>query len=87
MKRVLYLTSPTCGKCKIVEKWWNEFVAEHTSFDFAVVDASASLEEARRYGVQQLPGFVVVDENGDMLSKMTGSPAADDLERMLSKVG
>ena len=85
MKKVLYFTSPTCGKCKIVEKWWNEFVETHTTFDFAVVDTSASLEEARRYGVQQLPGFVVVDESGDLIDKMVGSPAAGELERMLMK--
>jgi hypothetical protein len=85
MKTVLYLTSPTCGKCKIVDKWWNDFVAEHSGYNFSVVDTSLSLEEARRYGVQQLPGFVVLDDKEKYLGKLVGSPAAGDLDRLLMK--
>lgn len=85
MKSVLYFTSPTCGKCKIVEKWWNDFVSEHTTYDFILVDTSLSLEEAKQYGIQQLPGFAIVDEDGTLLGKMVGSPSAGELDRMLLK--
>lgn len=86
MKKVYYLTSPTCVKCKIVSNWWNSFVENHTSFDFVVVDTSQTLDEARLFGVQELPGFVVVSEEGAMLGKITGSPYIDDLEDLLKKV-
>jgi hypothetical protein len=85
MKTVLYFTSPSCGKCKIVSKWWNDFVAEHTGYDFSVVDTSLTLEEAKRYSIQQLPGFVILDEKGAYLGKIVGSPSAGELDRLLMK--
>jgi hypothetical protein len=85
MKTVLYFTSPSCGKCKIVSKWWNDFVVEHSGYNFSIVDTSLTLEEAKRYNVQQLPGFVLLDENDAYLGKMVGSPAAGELDRLLMK--
>lgn len=74
MRTILYFTSPTCSKCKIVERWLSGFVEENSWADFTMIDTSKSLDEARKYNVSSLPGFVLVDEDGQMIGKICGIP-------------
>lgn len=83
MRTVLYFTSPTCTKCKIVDTWWTSFVEGNSKYNYKIVDTAETLDEARLYKVGNLPAFVLLGEDGSYIDMVQGAPGRSALQALM----
>ncbi|AXQ61061.1 thioredoxin [Streptomyces phage Hank144] len=84
MTQVLYFTSPTCRPCRGFGPLLEAELAER-GFEPEKVDISslAGLEKADLYGVAGTP-TVVIERDGEEISRFTGALLGDSLRDALS---
>lgn len=81
---VLFFHATWCGACKKADKnLKKEMSSFPTDLQVLKVDYDSNKDLRTKYGVTSQHTFVVVDENGEMLSKFSG---AKDLEDILAEI-
>ena len=64
---------------EITEKYKNDI-------DFEYVDVNDNLSLTNKYNVNYLPEFIIVDENGDVVTRKIGAMDKQALDDMISGV-
>lgn len=75
MKQILYFTAEWCGPCKTVRPLM-ESVQSQIPIRFIDVDRDKSAVE--KYGVRNVPTAIMIDQNGNMLSRLVGTNITKD---------
>ncbi|UFD97942.1 thioredoxin domain [Streptomyces phage Pablito] len=84
MTRVLYFTSPSCRPCRSFGPLLLAELAEReVAIEKVDVSTSAGLEQADLYGVVGTP-TVVIERDGEEISRFTGALLGDSLRDALS---
>tara|TARA_Y100000004_G_scaffold120684_1_gene135665 strand:- start:1461 stop:1754 length:294 start_codon:yes stop_codon:yes gene_type:complete len=80
MVRFVNFTKESCGPCGLVKKYFNSINDERTKIieevdldDFSGIPIpQENLDFAKKYNVTATPVLVVLDEDGELLDKVTG---------------
>ena len=80
MVRFVNFTKESCGPCGLVKKYFNSINDERTKIieeidldDFSGIPIpQENLDFAKKYNVTATPVLVVIDEDGELLDKVTG---------------
>lgn len=71
MSKNFYKFSATwCGSCKIIQSKWKEIKNEYKNvFNFIDVDVDNDPDLVEKFGISQLPTFVITDADNNLLDK------------------
>ena len=80
MVRFVNFTKESCGPCGLVKKYFNSINDERTKIieevdldDFSGLPIpQENLDFAKKYNVTATPVLIVIDEDGELLDKVTG---------------
>jgi thioredoxin-related protein len=80
MVRFVNFTKESCGPCGLVKKYFNSINDERTKIieevdldDFSGIPIpQENLDFAKKYNVTATPVLIVIDEDGELLDKVTG---------------
>lgn len=75
MAKLIKLYADWCGPCKVLEKMLVESNVEHESVN---IDSPDGEGLSLKYNVRAIPTMLVLDEDGNLLRKMTGLPATPE---------
>lgn len=70
-----------CGPCKVMHPIIDEFGEKHPDLEIQKVNAEEDSELCEKFGVRNLPTFVV--EDGDTIRKHTGALSLQSLENFV----
>jgi thioredoxin 1 len=74
-----------CGPCRAADPLVKEFSEENSDFvEFYKVNVDENRFIAEEYGIRNIPSFIVL-ENGEVKSKLVGSPTKEKLEDLISE--
>lgn len=83
MTRIIQFSTPSCGQCPRQAEILEDLVEDRSSVDFEKIDATEEVEEANKYGVRAVPSTIVLDDDGNVVSKFDGVTQADAIESVL----
>ena len=75
MSKIIKIYADWCGPCKVLEKMLVENNVEHESVN---IDSPDGEGLSLKYNVRAIPTMLVLDEDGNLLRKMTGLPATPE---------
>jgi thiol-disulfide isomerase/thioredoxin len=75
MNRVIQLYANWCGLCKVLENMLKDSNIEHENVN---IDSPDGEGLSLKYNVRAIPTMLVLDENDNLLRKMTGLPATPE---------
>jgi thioredoxin 1 len=75
MSKIIKIYADWCGPCKVLEKMLVKSNVEHES---ANIDSPDGEGLSLKYNVRAIPTMLVLDEDGNLLRKMTGLPATPE---------
>ena len=65
-----------CGPCKAIAPVFDVLKGEYgEKINFVSVDVDADNETARRYGIEAMPTFVILDSEGEEIRRIVGADA------------
>ncbi len=83
MKNVLYFSTPWCGPCKMFKPVVQQ-VSQETGKYVQFVDAEQNKLMAEQYGISSVPAIVVVDDAGQVVTKLVGVQSKAVISNLLS---
>ena len=84
MKTVYYFTAEWCQPCKTVRPIVEDLNKDQTIAKFQIIDADFEVELAQSFQVKSVPTFILLDESGEILKRMTGSKTRQQLEDFIN---
>ena len=75
MAKLIKLYADWCNPCKDLETMLKDNNIEHESVN---IDSPEGEDLSLKYNVRAIPTMLVLDENGNLLRKMTGLPATPE---------
>ena len=75
MVKLIKLYADWCNPCKVLETMLKDNNIEHESVN---IDSPDSADLSLKYNVRAIPTMLVLDENSNLLRKMTGLPATPE---------
>ena len=79
--------SDYCSACDSMEDIVKEITEKYKNdIDFEYVDVNDNLSLTNKYNVNYLPEFIIVDENGDVVTRKIGAMDKQALDDMISGV-
>lgn len=83
MTQLIQFSTPSCGQCPQQKEILESFAATHSDIEFETIDATAAPDEANKYGVRSVPATIVLDDDGDVVSKFDGLTQSDEIASVL----
>ena len=83
MKNVLYFSTQWCGPCKMFKPIVQQ-ASQETGKYVQFVDAEQNKLIAEQYGVSSVPAIVVVDDAGQVVTKLVGVQPKAVITNLLS---
>ena len=81
MKKVVKLYADWCGPCKVLERMMRDLDIKHENVN---IDSHDEEGLSIRHSVRAIPTLLVLDENDNLIRKMTGLPATpEDLTKFI----
>lgn len=80
---LLYFTATWCGPCKSFAPIVEQFKTAHPDVVVAKIDVDEKRDLAVLYGVRSVPTVIAL-QNGNELTRSTGTMKLDELEALLS---
>lgn len=71
MMKLIKLYADWCGPCKVLEKMLKDHNIEHESVNIDSLDGEGL---TIKHGVRNIPTLLVLDENDNLVRRMTGLP-------------
>lgn len=79
--KLIKLYADWCGPCKVLEKMLKDHNIEHESVN---IDSPDGEGLSIKHSVRAIPTLLVLDENNNLVRKMTGLPATStDLTKFI----
>jgi thiol:disulfide interchange protein len=78
---LLYFTASWCGVCQRMKRsTWSDAQVEAKLHDYVTINIDVDADEAtaRRFGVEGLPTFVVLDAQGEPVKRASGFMSAEE---------
>lgn len=72
MKKVVKLYADWCGPCKVLERMMRDLDIKHENVNIDSPDGDGL---SIKHNVRAIPTLLVLDENDNLIRKMTGLPA------------
>lgn len=72
MKKVVKLYADWCGPCKVLERMMRDLDIKHENVNIDSLDGEGL---SIKHNVRAIPTLLVLDENDNLIRKMTGLPA------------
>ncbi len=82
MKQVYYFTADWCGPCKKVRPIVEELNRDQADIKFQIIDVDSEGELARKFQIQSIPTFVLI-EDGEEMDRIVGAKTKTDLENFI----
>lgn len=81
MKKLIKLYASWCGPCKVLDK----MLKEHSNIKYENVDIDTPDGEGLsvKYNVRSVPTMLIVDEEGNLVNRLTGVPTVDELMKFV----
>jgi thioredoxin 1 len=88
VNKVLKMSASWCMPCKVYAKTFESVKNEKKYKDiiFEELDVDDNEDLVIEYGVRGVPTTIVLDENGEVLSKFNGNISKAELEEKLDEV-
>lgn len=83
MPEILQFSTPSCGQCPQQAEILRSFAADQPDIEFEKLDATEATAEANQYGVRSVPSTIVLDDDGNVVSKFDGLTQAAEIESVL----
>lgn len=83
MPELLQFSTPSCGQCPQQAEILQSLAAKRSDVEFETVDATEATAEANKYGVRSVPSTIVLDDDGNVVSKFDGLTQATEIETVL----
>ena len=81
MKKVVKLYADWCGPCKVLERMMRYLDIKHENVN---IDSPDGEGLSIKHSVRAIPTLLVLDENDNLIRKMTGLPATpEDLTKFI----
>ncbi|MDO9377289.1 MAG: thioredoxin family protein [Nocardioidaceae bacterium] len=81
------LSSAFCAPCRATRRLLADVVTRRPGVVALEVDAESHLELVRRLDVLRTPTVLLLDADGVLITRSSGLPRRDDVERLLDAVG
>jgi thioredoxin 1 len=78
-----YFTADWCNPCKKVRPIVEDINRESANIRFQIVDADSNIELIKKFEIQSIPTFIMVDD-GKIIRRLIGSQTREDLENFLN---
>jgi thioredoxin-like negative regulator of GroEL len=82
MKRILKFEAPWCTKCKQMDKVMEGM---HIPFHVEKIDVEDNIESTIFYGIKGIPHMIILDENNNILQRISGTFTQQQLEEALQQ--
>jgi thioredoxin 1 len=88
VNKVLKMSASWCMPCKVYAKTFESIKNEekYKGIIFEELDVDDNEDLVIEYGVRGVPTTIVLDENGEVLSKFNGNISKAELEEKLDEV-
>ena len=84
VKTVIKFSAEWCGPCKGYTPIFHSISEKFKDkVEFKELDVEEALEETEKYRIMQVPTTLLLDENGNVLHKATGSLHKDTLDKLI----
>lgn len=83
MPELLQFSTPSCGQCPQQAEILQSLATERSDVEFEKLDATEATAEANKYGVRSVPSTIVLDNDGNVVSKFDGLTQATEIENVL----
>ena len=82
---IVFFTDHKCNSCAETEKLLEEVAVLNPKITFVAKDIAIDLEDVKRYDIQRVPSFVILDKNQLYKGvKFSGIPAGHEINSFLS---
>lgn len=78
--KVLKVYADWCNPCKELSKKLKNLNIEHESIDIDTMDGEGI---TRKYNIRSLPTLLVVDDEGNLLRKLSGIHSDDEIKQFI----
>jgi len=72
--KLLKFYADWCGPCKVLTR-----NLDQAKIEYEAIDADTHEELCEKYGVRNLPTLIAVDENYNVIDRLTGAKSATEL--------
>ncbi len=79
VKVIIDFYATWCGPCKVISPKFEEYSEKFTNLKFVKIDVDNSPELAKKFEIQAMPTFKVV-ENGNVVDELVGANPAKLLQ-------
>ena len=86
MIQVLLFTAPWCEPCKTLKPGYNELVTEMTHIEFYTVDVSETPKLANAHKVRSVPTVIIMDNEGEVLERLTNPYSKEQIKLAIEGV-
>ena len=76
MKKILYFTAAWCGPCRALAPRMEKLAGQ---INYEKIDIDSNQDLSIKYGIRSVPSLVLVDENGNELSRLVGVSSDDKI--------
>ncbi|MFC4451338.1 thioredoxin domain-containing protein [Halorussus aquaticus] len=83
MTKILQFSTPSCSQCPQQAEILQSLTATRPNIEFEKIDATEATDRANKYGVRSVPSTIVLDGDGEVVSKFDGLTQATAIKDAL----
>lgn len=84
MKTVYYFTADWCQPCKLTRPIVEELNKDQYVAKFQIIDSDSETELVKNFQVRSVPTFILLDESGNVINRMTGGKTKQQIEDFIN---
>jgi len=81
--KVLKIGAVWCMECLVMRPMWEEIEAEMLELKTEYFDIDESPEIKEKYGIEDVPVFIFLDENGNEILRLEGLQNKEELVKII----
>ena len=83
--RILQFGAVWCANCIYMKSVWDDIVSELEGLGTEYYDADDNAEELKKYGINDVPVFIFLDNSGKELMRLQGAQNKEELIKIIKE--